>query len=370
MVGWSAGAGIGAFEITRVEPRAIRDELVDLLWEHHHWPGSSPAEYLRLWEWRYRSLGDGEPLAWVARAPDDGKLVGHIAFFPRRFRLGGLELRGAAPGDVIVDRAWRRHGLGARLLLLPKQLVRKGDFDLVLIAGSLLVHRLGTRLGYHDLETLHAHVDLRRSGPALARRFAPATALGPLVDLASSVRRRRRQREARRTGRRFAVEPLGLDAVVSLDRAHWSFPPDRLVGVDSTGYLARRFLDDPFNTRQLFALRDRASGRTEGYVIVEYRGARATVCDCRVNAATLTEATAIAVVGRHLPAETEVYSVPVLPGSVLSDELRASGFVHRRPQEPPEARLHLMAFWRPEDPHAADLARLERWNLYLGVVDA
>lgn len=353
-------------QISEVKAASVRDEVVDLLWQHRHWPGSTREDYVRLWEWRYSSLAEGEPRVWAAREPGGG-LMGHVAMFPRRFRVGATEIRCMVPGDVLVHADWRKSGVGGRLLFLPKSLVTAGRFDMVLVMGNALSHRVCLRLGYHDLGTHHLYVDVRRTGPWLKRRFAPAAALAPGLDALGAGRRRLRQRGARRAGRGLRVETLNGDRVRRLRRTHWAYAEDRLVAAEGEAYLAGRFLDDPLTRREMFALIGESDGTLEGLVTVEYRGSSAVVCDCRVNADRLDEASAIALVGDHLPDTVSMYSVPALPGSLLARALRAAGFLHRTP---PERGIQASAFWRPDHPAAAELRRLERWSLYTGAADA
>ena len=353
--------------IRQVEPLAVREAVVDLLWTHRHWPGTTREEYLALWDWRYGALADGEPLVWVARTPEDGGLIGHVAVFPRRFRLGDLELCGAVPGDLIIHRDHRRSLLGIRLLSLPQFLARRGVFDLVLTFPTDVSYRLSLHLGYRAVGSWRSYVDVRRAAPYLRARVGPVAALlGPLVDGLWGIHRWRHQRTVAAAARRFRVEPVDVARVPELDRSHWHYPPDRLVAVASNTYLERRFLRDPLNRRELFAVCDRRTGRLEGHVVIEYRQEVAAVCDCQVNAAALDEVTAIALAAPCLPPEAAFYVVPVLPNSVLGEELRRAGFVSHSS----DPWIHASALWTPAHPRAGELARVDRWNLFAGAADA
>jgi len=357
--------------IRQVEPRTVREEVVDLLWAHRHWAGATRDEYLALWDWRYGALADGEPLVWVARAPGGGALTGHVAVFPRRFRLGDRELRGAVPGDLLVHRDHRRSLLGIRLLSLPQLMARRGAFDLVLTFPTELSYRLSLQLGYCDLGSWRSYADLRRAEPVLRGRIGRvAGAVGPMVDALWAVRRWRYQHALRAAARRFRLEPVEVGRVGALDRSHWRRRPDRLVAVGSATYLERRFLLDPFNRRELFGVWERRTSRFQAHVIVEYRQGIAAVCDCDVNAAVLDEVTAIVLTASCLPPEVAVYGVPALPGSLLEVELRRAGFVRRSWGGAGRAAIYATAFWNPAHPRAAELARVERWNLLTGAGDA
>lgn len=373
----AAGAGPGAgrsggVTVERVEPDEVREQVVELMWEHRHWPGETREDYRRLWAWRYRALGDGRPGVRVARTPD-GRVVGHTAVFPRTFRFGDRRLRGAVPGDILVHRDWRRHGIGVRLMLLPKQMVRRGDLDLVIVVGTYQAHEILVRLGFEELGGFHRHVRVLDSRPLLEGRLpgpALATAAAPLVDGALGLAGWLPRRRARSRAAGLEVVALDADEVAGMDRGHWSFPAGRLVGEDSPTYLVRRFLKDPCTRRELLALRDEATGAVEGHVVVEHDGGTATVCDCRVNADRLDEAAAVALAGDQLAGRAAVYQVPALPGSDLAGRLRSLGFLHRSPVRTPEERVHVSAFWDPDLPCADELRGPEAWSLYTGAADA
>lgn len=358
-------------EIREVEPRSVREEVVRLFWEHRHWPGATHDEYLNLWDWRYAALADGDARAWVAE--EDGEIVGHVAVFPRRFRIGDTSLRGAVSGDLLVRRDRRQGLVAVRLLSIPHRLVNEGTYDLVYTLPNRVSLRLAVGLGWHDLGTLHEHVELRRVGPVLHRRLssrAAASALRPLAAAAWSLRRRVLQRSVPQRARRLRIQLEDTVDPLRFDRTHWQYRPDRLVGGDTCPFIVRRFLQDPFKRRRLLTMRDLATDRLEGYVIVELRNGRAAVTDCQVNPAGLNEATAITLSAPLLPLDTETLVVQTLPGTLLAAELRALGFMQRAPKTPSPEKPHVTALWNPQHPQASSLARVEEWNLFVGAADA
>lgn len=357
-------------EIRQIEPGSARDALIDLFWEHRHWPGRTRDEYRRLWDWRYRWLADGEPWAWVAC--EDGAVVGHIAVFPRRFRFGEEELRGAVSGDLLVRQDRRHTLLGVQLLRKLQHLVNQGALDFVMALPNAISYRLSMRLGYHDLGVMQDHVDLRRAEPVLCRRFSYPLAVRALSRLATPLwgwRRHVLQRRLRGYARSLHVELLEQVDASRFDRGHWRAPPDRLVAWDSLEYIVGRFLRDPLNRRSFYTLRDPHGDRMQGYVVVEFRNGRAIVCECRTNALALHEPEAIACTAPHLPPDTEVLVVPTLPQTRLAAELRALGFL-RRPLRAPSEGVRVTALWNSAHPLAAYLERRDRWNLYPGAADA
>lgn len=358
-----------AVEVREVDPLEVRDAVVDLLWEHRHWPGESRADYARLWEWRYRHLGDGPPRVWVARGEGES-VVGHYALFPRRFRHGDRTLCGAVAGDLLVHRDHRGAPLAILLARVPLRLTRSGELDLVIVTATPAAHALAVGIGYRDLGRMDRHVDVRDSRADLGRRFPLAAPLAPVLDLGLGALRSLRRRGLAALAARFRVDVLDAEAVAGLALEDWSAPADRLVTAPSAGHLAGRFLGDPYHRRLAFGLTDRERGRVEGAVILEISGRTGGVQACRVNAAVLDEARAIALVGAHLPTDLDRCSVPTLADSELSRELRALGFFQRRSgaDEPP--RILLGGAWAPDHPLAAELGSTPRWNLYSGVADA
>jgi hypothetical protein len=139
------------------------------------------------------------------------------------------------------------------------------------------------------------------------------------------------------------------------------------VAAEDSDYLVGRFLHAPLAHRLILGLFG-PDERVEGHVVVEPDGDRALVCDCRVNAERLDEATAIALVADHLAEWFDLVAVPTPPASDLAAELRAIGFLHRPPDEADE-RLHLSAWWDARHPAANALRRLESWSLYTGAAD-
>ncbi|MGH7461390.1 MAG: GNAT family N-acetyltransferase, partial [Longimicrobiales bacterium] len=291
-----------AIEFVRVEAPAVREGVVRFFWEQQHWPGSSHDDYYRMWDWRYSSLSDGEPYVYIARVQGTDTIVGHIAVYPRRFQVGGVELKVGVPGNLVVRPDYRNNVVGPRIVVFPRALVRDGELDMVLAFANPAAHGLFVRLGFHDLGLMHTYSDVRKSAPLLRRRMRAAAGLGPLVDLALSLRRLLRTGRSKRALGGLEVRPLTPEAFATSDRSHWTHPSDRLVAADSTSYVVRRYLECPYAPRQMYGLLD-DSGRLEGYTILDEQG-RIIVWDCQVNHSRLREPLAISMVASHLGVET------------------------------------------------------------------
>jgi hypothetical protein len=354
-----------AVELLQVEARSVREEVVDFLWDRKHWPWRTREEYYRAWDWRYSSLSEGEPLVWIARDSESASMVGHIAVYPRRFRIAGTEVRVGVPGNLVVHHDHRTGFVGPRLVSIPRTLVKSGVFDMIVAFGNERAHPMFLKLGFQDLGRLYTFTDVRRCGPALRRRLKVPTPAGPLLDGALAARRGLRRWRRGAGARGLEVRPLSGAEFLRADRSHWAAPADRLVPAGSSGFVARRFIDNPITPLKLHGLVDRATGALEGYVVSE-GNTRARVWECAVNHARLSEAMAISCVADAIPA-LEAVQVPLLPNSQLARELRDLGFLQRKtPADYIEQTTSVGVFWLPTHPLAAAFADTARWNLWFG----
>lgn len=353
-----------AVEVMQINAQSIRDDVVDLLWENRSRLQTTREEYGRGWDWRYGALSDGEPLAWVARDSDTRSLVGYIALYRRRYRIGGVELQVGVPGNLIVHRDHRTGLVGPRLVRLPRTEVNNGAFDMVVAFANPAAHPLFEKLGFHGLGRMHVYTDVRRCGPPLRRRLKVPTPIGPVLDSALRVRRVLYRRHQRRGMSGMQVRRLSAHDFLEADRSHWKQPSDRLVANHSGPYMVRRFVECPLDDRQVYGLVDETSGALEAYVVAQGT-TRVRVWECQSNRDRLDEAAAISRVADALP-EAETIHVPVLPDSLLADELRSLGFIRREPTDYVERTTSIDAYWLPSHPLAPELADTRRWNLWFG----
>lgn len=348
------------FRIHEADAHEIREEAIDFFWRLRSWGSLSRLEdYRSMWDWRYTRLAEGRPRVWVARADATNEVVGHLAVYPRRLRYGDQILSAIVPGNFVVHRDYRNTLIGPRLAMQPRSVVRRGEAELVVAFGNEAAHMMFSRQGYIALGGFAEYRYMTRWGPTLGRRFRPAALLGPAVDAAFALRRRRL---APAVPAGLVVRELDSAAVNALDLRHWA-PSTHVESGGSGAYLAGRFLADPFVRRRLFGIFDEKTGRIEAYVAVTAEPA-SRVWECRTNPDRLDIPAATVLVALNLPG-TESLSVSMLAASEVAPGFTAHGLL-RRPSSAYEASRQWSVYVPNEHSLAEALKRPERWALFLG----
>ena len=346
-------------EFRRIRPHDARECVVDFFWRMRAWPYANKGEYFQYWDWRYNALSEEDPVAWIAI--DDGKVVGHIAAYFRRYSLNGQHIRVGVPGNFLVDDAYRDTLAGARLGSSPRTLVRDDEVDLLLAYGNKVAHGMFVRLGARDLGGMKLFVDIQRWGPVLARPARPLAVLAPVAAVAARARKRIKRGSVRSTAA-FHARELTVEQVLSMDRSHWLRSRDYLVAEGTTQYLANRFLRCPVRSHRLFGIVDPATSRTEGLVVTE-GSSRVRVWYCEVNEAKVSESRAVELALSAMP-DAETIVVPLLPASDLATEFERAGYFPGRETDSVEAKTWWSAYWKPAHPLAGAFAEMRRWKLW------
>lgn len=351
------------WRVEEVQPAAIRDELVDFFWEQRHWPYATREEYTRAWNWRQTSLGDAPARVWIARAEGSREILGHLAVYPRRFRLRGRELLAGVPGNFLVRPEYRNSLIGPRLAAVLRRLVLDGEFDVMLAYGNPAAHQMFARLGFRTLGRLHEYIDVRRSGAILRRYSRAAVAAAPVVDAALAMRRWWRRRVGRRGIGQWSARELSASEVRALDRSHWVEHSERIVATAAGEHLASRYLSAPFATYRIAGIFDR-NGAVHALVVITARH-RVKVCECVTNARTLDVPTAIEVATGAL-GSVGALLVATLSASETAGELSRYGFMGREPRDPVAERSWWSAYWRADHGLATHLGNPACWTLFFG----
>lgn len=353
-----------SYEFVQAEPQSSRDDIVRFFWDQRHWPWPTLEEYYRAWDWRYSSLSDGREWVWLAREKASGEIVGHIAVYLRRFRIGSTELRVGVPGNLVVREECRGSLAGPRLVSFPRTLVKSGELDAILAFANPTAHGMFERLGFRDFGLMHPFVRVVRWGAVLRRRVPAISPIGSIVDAMTLAKRQSTDVRKAKHGKRLQVRVLSPDEFLAFDRSHWRIPSDRLATDDTGGYVVRRYLECPHAVRRLVGLIDVERQTLEAYVVAG--GAeRIRIWDCQVNEDSIDESAAISRAAGAL-SDAETIVVPVLPGSGLAKKLTGAGFRHRQPDDYMNQTTRVSAFWLDGHPAGEALADVDKWNLWFG----
>jgi hypothetical protein len=209
------------------------------------------------WEWKYRSLPVGTENEWIAEA--DGRIIGHYAVTPIRFKLGNAQVLVPHGCDAMTHPCYRRQGILSALGRLANDVWKQAGapFQIGFHYGGWGSVR--EALGWRPVVRL-ARVK-RWIGPfiSVAQQFSlPGSAVWRAAD---SVFNRTLNRQ--KAGARSAFDPDGI-RVERVSRADDRF--DRLwqklssaysaLAVRDRAWVQLRFLDMPGSEHQvILALR-------------------------------------------------------------------------------------------------------------------
>lgn len=348
-------------EFQRVDPHAVREDVVDLFWKQRRWPGETREDYYAIWDWRYSALSEGPAVAYIARLTETGELVGHVGAYRRNFRYGTSDIRVCVPGNLFVHPDWQQKIVGVRIVMFLRSLVQTGEFDAVIGFGNQIANAMLERLRFAQLGTMHTYVEVRDAGPVLRRRHPALGTFAPLVNAAFAARRLRSLKRNRAA--RLQVRRIDCNEFLELDRSHWA-PAPRLVAWESNSFVVKRYLEEPDTVRHLYGLFDGRTQLLEGFVVTEPT-ARIKIWDCQTNPAAIDASEAISRVAAHVRG-AETVLVPTLPQSLLATELVRAGYLDRESVDANESATYLSAYWMPDSPYASVFNEPAKWNIWLG----
>jgi Acetyltransferase (GNAT) family len=352
-----------ALEVRCIDPREMRAAIVDFFWRIRMWPHPTKDHYFRLWDWRYASLSEQNPLAWVAL--DGTTVVGHITVLFRTLALNGQRIRAGITANYRVDEPYRSTMVGSALASAPRTLVRQGELDVLLAFSNLAGSRVVVALGYRELGPMCTWAQVTRWAPLLRRRSRFLTAFAPLVSAAARAHRRLRGARTPRLPEELTARVLSANELVGLDRSHWEHP--RGLTWDGTiAAFANHFSPSEFRASRVLGVIDRRSGRLEGLVALE--GVNdLQILECSVNDSTLSAVQAVELAVQASPG-VESVRVPLLPQTNLAAAFRDAGYL-QLPTAYSAAVLRgtlWSAYWAKEHPLATALADTRAWNLWYG----
>lgn len=350
-------------ELSIADPSSIRDATVSFWKERGLWPDWPLEKHYAMWDWRHRALSDGPPEVLVARSSETGRIVGHAAIYQRFFTLNGVRLSVGIPGNLALNDEFQGGVAGANLASFPSRQLRRGRYDAIIAFANKVAHEIFVQLGARDLGVMTGYRDIRRTRSTLRNRSPLLAPLSFVLDAGLSVRRSW-LRHRTRGSVRIDVHEVDAGAFRQLDRSHWVSPRNRVVAADSVDYIVRRYLECPYVERRAYALLDSRTGSCEGYIITQ-GDTDIDIWDVQVNGAALDVSSAILSASRAF-AHARSVAVSALPDSLLSQELRAAGFL----KVWVDGNAHYPRFVdgavRRDHPLSDQLSQFTRWNLWTG----
>jgi GNAT superfamily N-acetyltransferase len=352
------------YSIVPGDPQADRLEMLDLATRNRPGPRSRlEAKYVKYYE--HNPLG--APSLFLARDNESGSLVGMAGLFPTSLWIAGERVPAGIGGDFAVDEGHRGFGPALALQRATVQACTERGLSCAYGSPNKNSELVVGRAGYADVGRLARFVKLLSARPLVDRyvrrpRLASLASgvAGPLVSMLSRERLHRRPRRfsVERPGlfdERFtsvwelARRQLGVTSERSAELLNWryektgpaaapgNYPIFALVeGDEVAGYLVYRAGDDSLIVYDLVCRPERpVVDALLSEFIREARGNKASAID-------------LGYVG---------------PPNLLTERLRAFGFVHRT------AHNGLLVYIDGEAPAGVDLGKAESWYFMSGDTD-
>lgn len=350
-------------ELRRVEPHRMRERIVEFFWRIRIWPYSTKEEYYRFWDWRYGSLSEVEPAAWIALEGDD--IVGFIAVYFRDLYLNEQRVRTGILANFRIDESYRGGALAAALVGAPRAAVRRGELDLLTGYGTSSAHQLALALGYHDLGPMRSFVRVLRWSPILRRRYPKLLPVIPLISAAARLHQATRGVPAAEVPSFLMARTLTAAEVRSLDLSHWRTRAF-MNWNGNLGHYADRFCSSEFSTGRVFGVEDVRTHTFEA-IAAATGSARLTILQCDTNEQVMSRTLAVEAILRTDP-DIESVHIPLLPRTDLAQEFVAAGYaaLPARLESPWIRDRFWSAWWRADHPLAAELSRTHHWPVWSG----
>lgn len=350
-------------EVRRVDPLEMRAAIVDFFWRIRMWPHPTKEDYFRLWDWRYASMSEQKPIAWVAL--DGTTVVGHITVLFRTLALDGRRIRAGITANYRVDEPYRSTMVSGALGNAPRTLIRQGELDLLLAFSNRAASRVVIALGYRELGPMCTWAQVVRWAPLLRRRSRFLAAFAPLVSGAVRAHKVLRGARTPQLPEELTARILSANELIGLDRSHWEHHGG-LTWDGTTAAFAKHFSPSESRASRVLGVIDRRSGRLEGLVALE--GVNdLQILQCSVNESALSAVQAVELAIQASP-DVEIVRVPLLPQTNLAAAFRDAGYF-QLPAAYSAAVLRgtfWSAYWPKEHPLAAALADTRAWNLWYG----
>ena len=283
------------------------------------------------WDWKLHSLPAVNEHEWVAES--DGKIVGHYAVIPIRFKLRDQQALIPHGCDAMTHPEYRRRGILTALGRHANEVwARAGSpFQIGFHYGGW--GSLRESLGWQPIVRLVWTKRWLRPFAGLARQFhLPGAAIWRVPD---SVFRRYAEQKAGGVHRYSGSSGVHVERVLKADERLnrlWKgiSPEFDFLAIRDRPFVQWRCLDRPGVDQRLF-LAERAN-KPLGYIALQIArtdaAVRATVLDCFVAPGDMLTARALLNHAVAAAAESGARSIAALaaPESRLADQLKTAGF--------------------------------------------
>ena len=286
----------------------------------------SPGDVEARYRWLYESNPHGRALTWVAIDRETGDTAGCTSVFPRRVLVERWRRVGSIGGDCFVEPRFRRKGLATALHRASFSMMRDKGVDFMY--GPPVVNNLAAliKAGSYGVTGYRRWVRPLTGGGAYRAAFSrePSRLEARLADLPVMLF----DQLTRADAREFQLEPVREFGAEFDDLFERVAVKHKIACVRDSRYLAWRYLDSP-NQRQVpFAIK--RSGELIGLLVLEINGEKSGVVDLFMKPEpNLIDASLQLAIGYATEAGCSSLELSLTDGSVLSERLRASGFIRR-----------------------------------------
>jgi GNAT superfamily N-acetyltransferase len=228
--------------------------------------------------WKYAENPHGPAVSQVA-CDAEGRVVGGYSYVPRRFRRDGEKIVLMQASDAMVDPSARRQGIFTELDDVVCELAGKQGISWAYAYSGRISFNgfLGNGWECIGHAPVYRYRFASRRGLARAGRMAPLAVLAaPLLD---GVYRLRDRRLARHRSARLALEPLSRFDATATELFEACVPARGLMGERDAAWLNWRYVDNPSQRQECFALRSTDGSELLGWLVAEFSGGNAFLVD-------------------------------------------------------------------------------------------
>lgn len=286
---------------------------------------SSDANEVR-YEWLYRKNPEGKALTWVVCEPEEGKIIGVSAAFPRRILHNGNEMRGYVLGDFCIHPDHRSLGPALALQKSSLQGLSNEGAGFVFDFPSTSMLAIYKRLSIEPQETVIRFAKPLRADRQIQKSVSNKAAVRALAVAANATLRLRDSRLKRSNAVEINEQDTPCGEEFTTATCRWATRMG-ICGSRDANYLNWRFLQHP--QRKYHLLTARKNGKLCGYLIYERAGEDATVADLFAEESSVCKALLVETITIARRAGVHTLSAPFLSSHPSRKILEDCGFQPR-----------------------------------------